>query len=379
MIKNNIYPRIDKIFPSQKMNMIKSIFNYIDKNHEILKSATLTYRPSFSDTDREAVFNAMGISAGEMLEEIKKSKDIDGDRNISGNPFYIACILLAGYCLNKKDDATAKLLIVYMSINMYTSIHFKYVKFNATEEVMNYTISKLDNSYDLKKEGTLLKLIESNTETVINTYRNDLLKSEDDRLGYFANAVHTRLNSKIKKVFNRYYKYKDSGEYLNLDSESNIPDEYRVISNDYQAISALANKVFINFIMGKIPREVTKFAIVGTDVSETKFNTLVADIKEEDDDAAMRSFIMHMITYAVYYNQMPFQYISTGKYLTIMKSGYTSNTNSEEMRKIKEQLDTWINDNASKYGRTSYGKTAANGYKKAIYNYFMYSIYNDAK
>jgi hypothetical protein len=49
------------------------------------------------------------------------------------------------------------------------------------------------------------------------------------------------------------------------------------------------------------------------------------------------------------------------------------------MEEIKKLLDYWVSENATKYGRTSYGKTAANGYKKAIYNFFMYTIYTEAK
>lgn len=378
MIKNNLYPRIDRIFPNQKTNMIKSIFNYIDKNHEILKIPELNYRPSFSDTDRDVIYSAMGISSHEMTEEAKKSDDIVTSRNISANPFYLACTLLTGWCVSKKDEQTAKLIVNYMSFMMYTSLHYKYAKFDANEEAMRYTISQLNNSFDLKKYGTLLKLIEANTETLLETYKTRLIKSTDEDLGYFVNAVFSRLNSKLKKVFRRYYHYKKSGQYQNKDSESTDPENFRTISNDYQVIATLADKVSLNFVMGKIPKDVTKYAIVGTEVSLPKFNSLIVDIKSEDDNS-VKEFIMDMIAYAVYYNQMPFQYLGTSKYLNIMASGYTSNTNSVEMNRIKEQLDNWVSDNANKHGRAAYGKTASNGYKKAIYNYFMYAIYNDAK
>lgn len=378
MMKSKVFPRIDSVFPKQKMKMIQDIFKYIDRYHEIFKSPHLNYRPSFSDTDREVVFNAIGFTADEIRELMNQSEHIDN--RWYGTPFYTACMLLTAWCIGKGDVQTANIVTNYMSMNIYTSLHFKYAKFNANEQIMAYTISKLNNSYDIKKLGTLIKLIEDNTKTILETYKKDLEKANDDKIKYVVDATVTRLNSKVQKIFNNYYKYQKSGEYLNMDSDSILPDDYKQLSNDYHSVVALSDKTFINFTNNLIPQDVYKFSVVGTGVSTQKFKTLIDDIRLDDSNSReVRIFIVNMISYAIYYNKMPYQYISSSKYLSIMKSGYTSNTNSKEMSDIKVQLDSWVTESANKYSRGSYGKTAANGYKKALYNFFMYLIYNEAK
>jgi hypothetical protein len=379
MIKKAFMPKITSAVPRTKSKIIEGIIKYIDRNHDILQTPKMLNRPSFSDDDRDIIFANLELLPSEIDAVVKNSTGIQANRKVSANPFYIACTLLASYAATKKEDEFAVLVLTFMSINMYSSLHFKYAKFNANENVMNYTISQLDDSYSIKKLGTLYALLKDNVETAYKTYKKQLMRAEDKDIGDFINAVLTRTNNKIKKIFNNYYKHYQSKKYLNIDTEAIIPDEYKEITNDFHAMTSLADKVFINFINGRMNKEILKYSIVNTEVSEVKFMTLLKDIIDGTTDMSLRRFIVNLIGYAVYYNRMPMQEVRTGKYLNLMMTAYSSNTESREMKEIKEQLDEWIQMNATKYGYMKYGKTAANSYRRALYRFFIYTVYHEAK
>lgn len=380
MVIEKIRPNIDTHFPKVEHVVATKIIGYVDRNNKFLDTANIAYKPLFNDADRDVIYSAIQMDEDEIEVILKQSKTFDTDRKVSGNPFYVACVGVASHCLNRKKPAydVAQLVLTYMSVMMYSSLHYKYVEFSANENAMAYTINHLDESFLLKKLGSIYRVIDDNTATCIATYQSSIKRGEDDDIQKFIAAVWTRLNAKIKNIFKKYYDTKNSGAYLNHDVEQMSEEGYREVSNDTFAISQLSGKVYTNLISGKVNNNFIKLACLKSGISEGTARNVIEDIIKQDDEK-MRRFIDAIIEFFIYYNHNTIDMIGRGIFIDELASGYASNTASPQMARIKSTLDEWLEEHGSKYGRARYGKTAAAGYKKAIFMFFVFTINSYAK
>lgn len=379
MVRDDLAKYISSTLPSNKKHLADGIIKYIDKNSNVLYSSDLSNRISFDDSDRLLVFDSCGLNEALIDQAMDKSKVFYKDNKILRNPFYTASLLSMSYCLNNKDRDTAMLLMVYMSLMMYTSIHYGFVKYGANKAAMDFTINNLDNNFKIKKLGTLFSMLEDNSRTCFETYEKMIKNCDDSDIVYVVFALHTRIKGKMRKIFNKYYENKQSGRYLNLDTESNAEDNFRQIDNDSYAINKLASKVYLNILHGKIDERFIKYSITRSDTSFGKLKSLIEDVIDSDDDQVVLKMITSMIEYYSLYSQNRIDTIYKGEYITFMLSAYASNTDAEQMVYIKTSIDRWLKENMYKYGKSSYGKTAMSSYKKAFYSFFIYTINYEAK
>lgn len=380
MIKDNISAELNRsLTPAAIKTMTKNIITYVDENSEILLSLDLSNRYSFADKDREVIYHAIGISEAEMIAQIKNSKYINKSNKIQSNPFYISCILLMSRLLELKDEKTAQMVMVYMSLMMYTSIHKGFFKYKNNKQIMDYTIAHLDKSYRIREMNSLYSFLQDNASVAFTTYKDRIKKADDQDLTYVTDALWVRIKGKIRKIANAFYKNYEQGNYLNADSSSYDENEYREIDNDAFAIEGLVNKVFIKLLNHQFDDRFIKYSITRSDVSYQKLKNLIDDIIDADDQNRVRKYLSTNIEYFMQHSGKGFEYISRGEYISYMKSIYTSNSDNEQLKYIKTILDQWLDEHMISAGRTNYGRTARINYKKSLFMFFIFVINYNAK
>lgn len=382
MIKDTIYPRFKDYSTKDKKEILTAIFEYIDRNNDLLNTAIIAKCPNFTVEDKEKAYINCRTSEEEIKNLVKTSTtfvDKSAKTKLKTQELAIACMLLASYFLNNGDKEACKYVTLYRCLDLYSYMHNKYAMHGANENVMAYTVANMSGAFGIKKYGSILGLLEDTVETLIKTYSDRIRRCSDDDIEYFCTATFTRLNIKMKKIFNQYYKNYESGAYLNMESESMDPNDFRITSSDSKIISTLVDKSYMDFINNTVHKEVLTLSVLGTDITTTKLESVVNDMRISKDVLKVRYVLANIVAYAVNYSNLSAYEIGSGKFIEICKKGYTSNTISDEMGSVKDIIEKFVIETSSKHGRQRYGKTAMNNYKKAVYMYFVYLLYTNAK
>lgn len=381
MLKDTYSPIIARsLTPAATKTLNKRITEYIDRNSDVLLSLDLSRRYSFADGDRQVLYDAAGIDLPQLQSDIAASKAICSSNKIQSNPFYIATMLTASFFLKKKDEKMAQVVLTYMSLMMWTSMHKGFFQYEANKQVMDYTIAHLDNTFLIRQFPSLFAFIQDNTLTAMNTYKTRIIKCEDTDITWVIDSFWTRLKGKLKKIAGEFYKNHQSGRYLNADSDSYDQDSFREIDNTSFAIDRLTNKVYIKLINRQYDKRFIKYSITQSDTSYNKLEHLIEDIIDGDgEDKAMLTLISSMIEFYLQQSGRPIAYVSKGDFIVFMKTAFSSNTEAPQMRIVKASIDKWLADNMYKYGRATYGKTVQIQYRRSIYMFFVYMINHCAK
>ena len=365
--------------PATINTLTKGMVTYVDRNSDFLMTLDMSRRYSFGDYDRKEIYDAIGVTEEEMIAAIKDSKYINKTNKIQSNPFYASCMLAMYRLKQLKKPKEANMIMVYMSLMMYTSIHKGMFQYTPNKQIMDYTLAHLDNSFRIRSMSSIYSFLQDNAETTFNTYENRIVRCNDDDITYVVDALWVRIKGKIKKIASAFYKNYESGNYLNMDTDSVDPNDYHEMDNNSFMVERLANKIYLRLLNHQFDDRFLKYSITRSDVSYQKLKNLVDDILSDDDENVARKFIISILEYYLTMSGKGFDYISRGDFITYMKSAYASNTEMQQMVFIKSTLDTWLNDHMISVGRTNYGKTAKLGYKKALYMFFIFVINYEAK
>lgn len=380
MIRDAIENQVTaSLTPSAIKTLTSNIMSYVDRNSDILMTLDLSQRYSFGDRDREVIYQAIGVTEDLMMEKIRESKYINKSNRNNNNPFYTASVIVMSRLLKLKKEQEAKNVMMYMSLMMYTSIHKGLFKYGANKQIMDYTLTSLDNSYKIRSMSSLLAFITDNSDVAFETYKSRISKCDDTDITYVTDALWTRLKGKLKKIASAYYKNHESGNYLNADSDVINDTEFREIDNNSFMVDRLANKVYLKLLNHQFDDRFLKYSITRSDVSYQKLKNLIDDIISDDQNNTVRDYLVVCIEYYIISSGRGFDYIGRGDFITYMKSAYASNTDMQQMAHMKSTLDTWLDDHMVVIGRANYGKTARLGYKKALYMFFVFMINHEAK
>ena len=267
----------------------------------------------------------------------------------------------------------------YMSLMMYTSIHKGFFKYNINKQIMDYTIAHLDQSFSIRTSSSLFDFLQTNAMTTFDTYQSRIVKCDDRDITYVTDALWVRIKQKIRKIANAAYTNYQQGNYLNSDQDSYVEGDYHEIDNNAFVIERLVNKIYLRLLNHQYDDRFIKYAITRSDTSYQKLKNLIDDIIGDDDTNSVRTYISLCIEYFLETSGKGFEYIPRGDFISYMKSAYASNTENQKMIRVKDYLDVWLQEHMTVIGRSNYGKTAKQSYRKALYMFFIFIINYIAK
>ena len=378
MLRDSVSSKVT-VTPQSAKKLTQDIAKYVDRNADILMSLDLSARYSFGDADREVVYQFLGVNESYMEQEIKLSKYIYKNNKNQSNPFYCASVLAAHFLLKKNMKQEAILVLTYMSLQMYVSIHKGRFKYTPNKQIMDYTVAHLDQSFRIKSMPSLYAFIQDNTEVAFETYKTRIARADDNDITYVTDALFTRLKGKMVKIAVAFRDNYENGRYLNADTDNYSEEDYHEMDNNSYIIERMAAKIHMQLIDKRYDRRFLKYSITQSDVSLVKLTNLVDDIITDDTDNEVKEFIRAMIEFYLISSGRGYEYIGRGDFITYMKTAYASNTVHQQMGYIKQTLDRWVNENMMAVGRSNYGKTTRMAYKKSLYMFFVFVINANAK
>lgn len=360
----------DKNRTTEINNFIKK---YIDRNSEILYYNTPLYRLYFSDeSERKFIYDKFDIEVSDVKDVIKKVPELKAGWKILNDPFNIFMTLIIREACIKKDQQTMNNSLLFLSLSLYASLHYKYFPYPPNENIMSYTINNVSNKYLFKQYGSVIKAIIHTIMKNHETYENELKSMEDkDILKYLMN-LRIRLNNLIQNFANEYYKNQKSGKYLNHESESYDSENYHENDSLSLTISRISEHVALKFFTSGTNLKLLQLSANMAQCDRNVLRNAIENIKENESDKVKE--IISLIIQIYLGDNNSVDSIISKKFSVESISIYSkSNTKDERLLRIKDILDYFLTHNCERYASTERTATKIN-YRKGLFIYFVLFI-----
>lgn len=379
MVKNilisDLYSTVNKELGNKKNinELLNHINVYYDKNSEELNSIGISKKILFLESDKDAIYNACGLSKIQIKSSLKKSTYIQNSWKILNEPLNIASALMLRYfTINKKDDLL-KTFILYYSLYFYASLHHKYLKFDANENIMEYTINNLSNKFRLKQTGSLVLTLSEIVMVSHETYKDKLIRGEDGDIAIYVSSIKVRLNDFMKKITNEYIKNHRANNIMHIESDDYSEDNFHMADNTSYMVKRLTDSSSIRLMTYGPDMELAKLAANLAQVSENEIRNVIVHLSDEETNSINRLTELILQLYLVNGTNKIEDVRGKKFIIEAMEIYKKSNTNDKLIIEIKQILDKWLNKYSKTYKKTNREATLSN-FRRAIYIYFVLHI-----
>lgn len=388
ILVTGLYPKVAKSLDKGTLKFKRLVGKFIEERQIFLYDIAPYSRITFSLEDGKKLFDTLDISEQEVLNALSKTYyyDIPKFNPIAAkDPFTVLMIMVIRYFILKKKHTELKLANIYLSFSgkFYPSIHFSsFPKVQPIEHksVMEYAVNhKLNQQFDLKKEGTVIKALEVRADTWINTYDKRFKECDDEDVVYVIQQLHDRIKSFMQNIAEVYYDvYEDKDSYLNYESDSLGEEDYRIADNDmYKIERAVENTM--NAINGvNADFLACKTATMKNDYvkAEELKNIVELVLQDNDNIPLIKELIGLLIT--IYFNNSKTKDLHNIAFISFSIS-LKPNTKDKNVLRQKEIVEKLLNENSPAYRRRKRRPATKTAYHRAILIYFSLVAYNANK
>ena len=377
VILANIYPKVEQAFTSKDTQRKFSaiVASYVDRNVNRLSTAGPSKRTLFSDMERNKVYDLIDFDPKLCKAIVKQSNYIKASWKIVNDPFNLVMMMILRYAKLNKLDQINQLAVTYLTLSMYPSLHYKYFKFEPNEAIMQYTINNLSNKFKVKQVGNILQALVDTTALADKTYDKNIRHANDKELTDYINAYKTRLNSLIKKIRDAFEKDYRSGNYMNTERDNEDENDFKTSDSNSLLIQRIVDQVVLKLsVNGPDSRIVDISAKMNqVSVNETR-NTLNQLTQNKDESVNIRALCESILYLYLFNGENHVNDLNGSKFLTFCLAVYKkSNTNDENVIKVKSILDTWIEKYSETYRKTQRVATL-NNFRRALYTFFVFTL-----
>lgn len=241
-------PELSPPITQNTINLLEQYCTYFEtkNNHSLaLNTHLLGVEPIyFLNMDKDIFFEIMEISEATMKLAIRRISYIDPGWNVTSDPYnqlviWIAYRIMTSTLSDQEKDVGLFSLFKMLHYKFFTSIVNNSFKHGANKAVMEATIRKLSNKYDIIVYGTWKRVIEVRSRDV---YAKDSIHyktlnsfNDDKAILYILSDIQSRLRHKIRLVTVEYYNNKELGDAI---------ETYDMVSTDKEGkkvITATSN------------------------------------------------------------------------------------------------------------------------------------------
>lgn len=376
-----LYPYIEKglVNKQNQRKIISIVSTYIDKNSTKLSTAGPSKRTIFSDSDRNHVYSLFDIDLNSLKKIVKQSNYIKSSWKIVTDPFNLVMMMMIRYCHHHKLEELRRACIVYLTLSMYPSLHYKYFKYEPNEAIMQYTINNLSGKYKIRTSGNILNALVETTTTSDTTYAKNLMQGNDKFITDYINAYKTRLNSLIKKIRDAFEQNYRDGKYLNQENDNESEDNYQTSDSNSYMITRIVDKVYLGLSVNgpdmRLVNVASKLNEVSLNETRNVINAITSDKSQTDNIKSMVESILFLFLFD---GKNRIEDLSGNTFLIYCMNVYKkSNTVDDQIIKIKNVLDGWIDKYSTAYKKTQRVATL-NSFRRALYMFFVLSIQKSA-
>lgn len=356
-------------------NLKKHIINYMDKNHEVIFAQGPMTRLLFTNRDQDVILEFVGVTEAEVKAVIKQVPSIKASWQILNNPFYILSCYMIRDLDKQKRQADLELILMYMSLKIYSGLFPKYFKHGVNQQIMAFTLNDLSDKFKYKAAKNNYGVIKDVVFNSHQYYEKKLLEGNDEMLNDYLTQIFSRLNKIIMNIAKEYYNNRAKKNYLNTvktyDDESGNLLDYE---NSTGVIQNLAEGTVTYFMSSNVDLSIVqKVAVKNSIPSSTVYQTL-ASIRKNESPTTVKEFMTHLV--GVIYDADPAligRVCTTDFAITALKQLSVSNSSNQNLIALKDELDRLLSTYSSKYAMTQRLATKMS-YRNALYSYFVFIL-----
>lgn len=186
-----------------------------------LNSQTLAvHRAVFTDGDRAAVFQLVGLTEDQVKAAVRQIPTIDPNHKVASDAFNLLSVWLLHLAAVQLRNPTARhgfqmAVAKYLHYRFFTSLVGNFFRHGAREDTMLATINRLSRKYDIVTAGTWKKAIALRCEDLLGPqsihHATIQTASPDQKVTYLLTDTQTRMRDRIKHIADVYYTTKADG------------------------------------------------------------------------------------------------------------------------------------------------------------------------
>ena len=384
VIIKELYPLVSAALDKNQKKFINNIAIFMNSRHKELHAEAPYTRILFNKRDADNMFSAIGIDEQTVLSLLKKCYfwNMDIRPQCVKEPYVEVIMCAIIYFCKNKQQKNAELTTIYLCFTgkFYASLHGLFWKYGVKEEIMDYVINNmLTDKYDLKKEGTVFKAIQKLSITYLETYNKKLSAGNisDEGFKNYIQQLRDRVRSFLKNISILYYEAVDNKYYLNYESDSLDPDEFRITSKD-AALAARYTSMTVSIFMSQRVDLALCNTCVKSLTTTIKMDEL-ADILEgifsnRENLPEIRRVVNIIICDFMANPENKGKKVGGVDFIAYSIKA-KPNTKSTILIELKQTITKWLNDNSVNYKRRAARRPAtANDYYRALLSYIVYTI-----
>ena len=375
---DGIYPILENAFKNNPNNIIKfqsAVASYLDKNMNKLSSSGPVYRTLFTEEDKKVVFTATATSPELVNKVLPDSTYIKNHWKNIASPFNVVCALIITYAKRNKNEDLANIAVMYLTLSMYPSLHYKYFPYEPNPQIMDYTINNLSNKYKIKQLGTIWNALLDTAKVCDKTYTRNITRGTDKDITDYIEAIKTRLNALLKKIKNEFQKNYNSKNILNVEQDYEDDKSISKSESNSYIIERYANAISMKLTISGPDMKLVTIASRINNISINELRTVTTNLSADRENAKdIKKLFINILTTFLSTEQHSIYEIKSSKFVVECLAIYKkSNVNNKNINEVKKILEKWLNMYSDKYKKSNRVATL-NNFRKALYTFFVFTI-----
>ena len=382
-VLKEIYPKVEQGLSKRLAQWKQCISRFIHDRSQALFDSMPVDRIYYHDSDREILFDALGLDMKDINNCMKHTYYADIKKfnpQAAKDSTTIVALCVVRYFLIKKDQKNLDLAVIYLSFSgkLYPSIHSGSFTFAPTKyrHIMEYVVNtRLTNKYELKRSGTVIGAIKTISLLWVDSYKKEFMDFDDEDVVYVVQQIHNRIKSFMKNIATLYYEAYDNKEYITYDNDA-IPEgegggSYHLTDNDMFKLQKYTQKTMERINTSQVDYKTCKYS-ADANVKTEEVKQIVESIMNNRDNVKLiRELVTSMI--GSYMNQ------STNK--DVVSTAFFSyatrpkpNSKDETINRIKDITMELLEDNSVRFRKRKSREATKQSYIKSLLTYFALTI-----
>lgn len=381
VIIKQLYPVVETALKKNEKKFQDNIAKYINAHHDQMFDIAPYERIYFNQTDVDNFWTSIGIPESEVISIMQHCFfwDIPYNPGCVKEPYVMTLLMCVRYYLKNNNSKKAELTATYLAFSgkFYASIHagivFPKVSPERYKTVMDYVVNNmLSDKFDLKREGTVFGAIASMCRTWLDTYGQQLKGNPtDSRCAYFIQQLRDREKAFMKNIGKLYYEAYQNRSYMNYETDSLDPDEFRLTTND-AAVAARISENTINYMTSNYVSLEICNKCKDENVRATEIKDIMESIMADSNNLPKLRRIVNIIICDFMRNN-PGKKVGGIDFVSYSIKA-KPNTRDPLILEMKDIILSWLDENSPNYRKRRSRKATAASYYRSLLLYIILTI-----
>ena len=379
IIIENLYPLIEEKLDKNNRKFKAMIGNFINTRHKELYEVAPYDRIFFNKKDVDNIFISLNLTENEIISVMKECFywDINISPKAAKEPYVLVLICCIRYYLKHNDRLSAEITTIFTCFTgkFYASLHSNFWRTYTPREnqaAMEYVINNmLSDKFDLKTEGTIFGAIKKLCITWLDKYKNQITGKDtnDEQVRVLIQQLRDREKSFLKNIANLYYEAVESKSYMNYETDSLDPDEFRITDSDALKAARLTEAAVQLMTSQKIDIRCVDNCH-DSRVSSKNIMTILETILGDNNNIPNIKWVVNVLI-CDFMSNYPGKEVGGADFLSYSMKA-KPNTKNEYLLKMKKIVTDWLN--RTDVFRKCKSDITMNSYYRAILMYFALMV-----